>query len=127
MIVLDASVLIGHFDGDDVHHGRADALLAAAQDELGASSLTLAEVLMVPVREGRAESVLLALRDLEVRELPVPPDDAVRLARLRAETGLRMADCCVLLVAETLGAAVATFDERLAGAAERRSLPVLGR
>jgi predicted nucleic acid-binding protein len=52
MIVLDASVLIAYLDGDDDHHEASEAILAAAIDEdVGANSLTLAEVLVVPVRE----------------------------------------------------------------------------
>jgi predicted nucleic acid-binding protein len=36
-----------------------------------------------------------------------------------------MPDCCVLLAAEDAAAKVASFDERLAQAAEKRNLPVL--
>nr|WP_293774994.1 hypothetical protein [Sporichthya sp.] len=43
---------------------------------------------------------------------------------MRAETGLRMPDCCVLLSAEATGATVATFDDRLAASAEARNLAV---
>ncbi|GAA0651373.1 hypothetical protein GCM10010174_88910 [Kutzneria viridogrisea] len=42
---------------------------------------------------------------------------AGRLAALRASTGLKMPDAVVLLTAEVSGAALATFDERLAAAA----------
>jgi predicted nucleic acid-binding protein len=59
VIVVDASVLIGYLDGEDAHHGAVEALLAAAvDDELGANPLTLAEVLVVPARDGRLDSVL---------------------------------------------------------------------
>ena len=54
------------------------------------------------------------LHMLEVNELPFPPDSAVRLAKLRASTGLKMPDCCVLLAAADAGATVASFDGRLA-------------
>ncbi|MDQ6851741.1 MAG: type II toxin-antitoxin system VapC family toxin [Actinomycetota bacterium] len=128
MIVLDASVLIAYLDGEDDHHADAETLLAAAiDDDLGANPLTLAEVLVAPVRTGRLQSVQTALRDLEVDELPFPSDAAVRLARLRVSTGLTMADCCVLLAGEDLGASVAAIDDRLARAAEDRGLRVLGR
>jgi predicted nucleic acid-binding protein len=128
VIVLDASVLIAYLDGDDRHHGAAETLLAGAiDDDLGANPLTLAEVLVAPARDGRLEPTQTALRDLEVRELPFPSDAAVGLARLRAGTGLKMPDCCVLLAAEDSGATVATFDDRLAATAERRNLEVLGR
>ena len=59
-------------------------------DDLGANSLTLAEVLVVPVRDGRLDSTLAALRDFEIQELPFPDDAAAQLAQLRATAGLRM-------------------------------------
>lgn len=128
MIVLDASVLIAFLDGDDQHHAVAEALLEeAADDDLGANPLTLAEVLVVPARDGRLETATSALRDLEVAELPFPPDTAVRLAKLRADSGLKMPDCCVLLSAEDEAATVASFDDRLTRAALDRDLSVLGR
>ena len=128
MIVLDASVLIAYLDSEDRHHVAAEALLAEAiGDDLGANSLTLAEVLVVPAQGGRLELVRAVLHDLEVAELPFPADTAVKLAQLRADTGLKMPDCCVLLAAEDSGARVACFDDRLARAAEERDLEVIGR
>ena len=128
MIVLDAGVLIAYLDSDDNHHVAAEALLVGAiDDDLGANPLTLAEVLAVPARDGRLESAQTVLRELEVDELAFPRDTAVRLAQLRASTGLKMPDCCVLLAAEDAGAAVASFDDRLARTAEDRNPTVLGR
>ena len=126
MIGLDASVLIAFLDGDDRHHGAAEQLLTQAIDEdLAVNSLTLAEVLVVPVRDGRLDPVLAALRALEIQELSFPADAALGLARLRAATGLKMPDCCVILAAEEASATVASFDERLVQSAEARNLPVL--
>lgn len=126
MIVLDASILIAYLDSEDDHHETAEQLLAAVIDEdLAANPLTLAEALVVPVRIGRLHEVQAVLRDLEVSELPFPTNAAVRLAQLRAATGLRMPDCCVLLAAQDVGATVESFDERLARAAQDISLPVL--
>jgi len=68
---------------------------------------------------------LAALRALEIHELPFPADTAVRLAQLRAATGLKMPDCCVILAAEDAAATVASFDERLAQTAKTRNLPVV--
>ena len=128
MIVLDASVLIAYLDGDDSHHLAAQSLLVeAVDDDLGVNPLTLAEVLVVPARDGRLEPTQAALRDLEVDELPFPSGTAVRLAQLRATTGLKMPDCCALLSAEDAAATVASFDERLVQTAEARNLPVFGR
>ena len=126
MFFLDASVIIAYLDSDDNHHLAAEALLVrAVDDDLGANPLTLAEVLVVPARDGRLESAQTALRALEVNELPFPPDSAVRLAQLRARTGLKMPDCCVLLAAAAAGATVASFDCRLSRPAADCDLPVL--
>jgi predicted nucleic acid-binding protein len=47
---------------------------------------------------------------------------------LRAETRLKLPDCCVLLAAEQVSDAhVATFDDRLDVAARQRGFVVLGR
>jgi len=123
VIVLDASVLIAHLDASDFHHERADRLLAASgSEELGASVVTLAEVLVGPARKGMVERALAALEQLAVAAVPIARETAVRLALVRAETGLKLPDCCVLLAAEESEAAVATFDGRLAGAATSRGL-----
>ena len=96
--MLDASVLIGYLDGADSHHEAAQALLTrVVDDDLGANPLTLAEVLVVPARTGRLDTLLSVLRDIDVQALPFPTDTAVQLAELRADTGLKMPDCCVLL------------------------------
>lgn len=127
MIVLDASVLIAYLDRDDSHHDAAEQLLAEAfKEQLGASTITLAEVLVAPARYDRLAHVDAALRDLEVTELTFPPDSAQRLAILRVRSSLKMPDCCVLLAAADHEAAVATFDGRLAKAARGQGLAVLG-
>jgi hypothetical protein len=60
----------------------------------------------------------MALRDLGVEEVPLGVDAASRLAVLRAETGLRLPDCCVLLAAQDAPAAsILTFDGRLGAGA----------
>ena len=115
MIVLDASVLIAHFDERDAHHERAGrALLDVAGEPLGAGPLTLAEVLVGPARHGRLATAAAALSALGVREVALGPDAPTRLARLRTETGLKLPDCCVVLAAQDAAAAtVLSFDERL--------------
>jgi predicted nucleic acid-binding protein len=126
VIVLDASVLIAFLAGDDVHHAAAERFLAdAIDDELAVNPLTLAEIFVAPVRDGHLEAVVAALAALEVHELPFPDETSVGLARLRAETGLRLPDCCVVLAAEAQGASIATFDGRLAKQAEKRGISVV--
>jgi predicted nucleic acid-binding protein len=117
VIVVDASVLIAHLDARDSHHERAAAALyeAAAGEALGASPITIAEVLVAPARAGRIETARAALRELDVSEIGFGPDAALRLALLRAETQLKMPDCCVLLAAQDAKAdAILSFDGLLA-------------
>ena len=123
MIVLDASVLIAHLNAADAHHDRATQLLLAAGDEpFAASPLTLAEVLVGPARTGLLDLASAILRQLGVTAVQLDADAPALLATLRAATGLKLPDCCVLLAAEQVGAAVLTFDDRLAAAAWKRGL-----
>jgi predicted nucleic acid-binding protein len=126
VIVVDAGVLIAHLDENDALHDRAvDALLRAAEQPFGCSPITLAEVLVGPARAGRLRDARNAITTLNVAEVPLGDDAAARLAALRAETALKMPDCCVLLAADdALAEAVLTFDDRLARAAEQRRLRV---
>lgn len=127
MIVLDASVLIAHLESTDAHHHRATQLLLdTAAESLGASPLTLAEVLVGPARSGRLDEAQSVLGELDIVPVPLAEYAPTRLATLRATTRLRLPDCCVLLATETADAAVATFDERLARAASDLGLDVRG-
>ena len=128
MIALDASFLIAHFSADDAHHERAvQSLEESADDALAVSTVTLAELLVGPVRSGTLKEAIAALAALELSESPLPNDAAVRLARLRAETRLRLPDCCVLLAAEEMSAeAIGTFDQQLSQAAKSRGIRVIG-
>jgi predicted nucleic acid-binding protein len=126
VIVLDACVVIAHLDGNDAHHDRATRLLAglAGQPKI-MSALTRAEVLVAPARAGRRRAVEDALDRLRVDTDDLPGGAAGSLADLRAHTGLRMPDCCVVLTAERHGPAeIATFDARLARAAAARGITV---
>lgn len=119
MIVVDAGLLIAHLDRRDAHHDRAEhLLLEVADDALGASPITVAEILVGPARAGRLNAAHRALRELGLGQVALHADAAVRLAAMRAETGLKLPDCCVLLAAEQAPAdALITFDRRLAQAA----------
>lgn len=126
MIVVDACVLIAHLDANDAHHERATRLLGGTGDlPLAASTITLAEILVGPIRAGRIRQAREALDRLGVTALELPADAAGALADLRATTGLKMPDCCVLWTVFTRQpAALATFDRQLIHAAESRHIPV---
>lgn len=126
MIALDASVIIAHLTPRDAQHAAAtDVLLGASPGSMLVHSLTLAEVLVGGVRVGRGA----AMRDdLQAAGIDVAPFDAgqpLRLAELRASSGLELPDCCVLDVALRHNASVATFDDGLAAGARLRGVVVL--
>lgn len=123
MIILDASVLIAHLDATDVHHDEARTLLTdAGAEELGASVITLAEVMVAPARSGRLQNAQDVIDRLGIIEISPSSHAAQRLAELRATTGLKMPDCCVLAAAEQAGGRVATFDRALGRAAQELDL-----
>ncbi len=125
MIVLHASVLIGYLDAGDAHHERATALLTREiDDDFAVNLLTLAEILVAPTRTGQRDTVLGILNDLGVETLQFPAGAAVTLAQLRAETMLKMPDCCVLISARDRQARLASFDERVVKAARALGLDV---
>lgn len=126
MIVLGANVLIGHLDAHDNQHDRARTLLAGTGgDPLGVNALTMAEVLVAPIQHGWGEQARGDLAALGVTAIALGAGEAGQLATLRAETGLKMPDSCVLLTAEVQRARLATFDDRLARVATSRGLDLV--
>jgi predicted nucleic acid-binding protein len=121
VIVVDAGVLIAHLDERDAQHEKAvERLLALVEQPLGCSPITLAEVLVGPARTGQIEVARRAIMELAIAEIPLADDAAARLASLRADTNLKLPDCCVLLAALDAGAeSVLTFDDRLMREAAR--------
>ncbi len=112
MIVVDASVLIAFLDPNDSHHAAAVELLEESAPPLIVHPITAAEVLVAPVRRGIADRVWSDLIAIGV-EIDDTPIDPLQLARLRAKTGCKMPDCCVIASAIAHDTSVATFDERL--------------
>jgi len=127
VIALDASVLIAFLADSDPHQAKARSLLEALSNEpWGASSVTLAETLVYPARAGRLEEAETALVGLDVQELPLGAGAPGRMAEMRAELGLKMPDCCVLLAAQNNDATVASFDVGLLSAAGKLGLKAAG-
>ncbi|MCU4187166.1 type II toxin-antitoxin system VapC family toxin [Acidiferrimicrobium sp. IK] len=126
MITLDARVLIAHFDPVDSHHEAATAILFDAKPgSTLVHTLTMAEVLVGGCRIGRGAAMRDHLRAAGVGVAPRDDDEALRLAELRAGTGLKLPDCCVLDVALHHQTSLATFDAALASIARRRGVAVL--
>jgi predicted nucleic acid-binding protein len=115
MIVLDASVVIAHFASHDVHHQVAAKFFRDhLDDEFAVHTLTLTEILVGPTRADREVFALQQLAAIGVAEWMPPANSAARLARIRADVGLKLPDCCVLDAAMVTGSPLATFDEQLA-------------
>ena len=112
MIVVDASVLIAFLDPNDGQHSAAVEILEDASPPLLVHPITAAEVLVAAVGNDAAPRCWADLTAIGV-ELDDTPIDPLLLAKLRAKTGCKMPDCCVLASAASRNTAVATFDERL--------------
>ena len=86
MIVLDASVLIAHFEAADANHDAATNLLAAhALEPFAASVVTLAEVYVGAARANQADRLEQLLDLLGVQSLDLPAGAARHLGELRAQ------------------------------------------
>ena len=127
MIVVDASVVIALLDRGDAHHENARALAEAhAADGFLIHPVTLTEVLVGAVRNGRGTQRLAELTAIGIQTTHHDPNEPLFLAELRVMSGLPLPDCCVLAAALRAGALIATFDARLARAAISSGVGVIG-
>lgn len=123
--VLDASALIALLDADDAHHAVAlDVLEKLAGEALLMHSLTVAECFVGPVSVGREQQLVEALDRLRIVVDLGDDSSPLRLARVGAETGLRMPDCCPIEVADRRGSVLITFDARQREGAVRLGVEV---
>src|SRR5690606_15420775 len=93
VMVLDAGVLIALADDRDAHHLAARRFIEANIDErFAANAVNIAESLVHAVDGDVAESVLEAYELIGIIPLDVTGESAAPIARVRAETRLRMPD-----------------------------------
>jgi predicted nucleic acid-binding protein len=119
LIHLDAGVLIGVLDGNDVHHEAARQVLAGALhagDRLAMAASAFAECLVGPARRGAADirTVRNLVERLPVAVIPLDVEVAVAAARLRAaHRTFRLPDALVIATAIEDGAdQLVTTDRR---------------
>lgn len=124
MIVLDAGMLIALWDRQDAHYAAARSIIQQHSSAV-MHSINVGEALVHPIRRGLEHWARTQLSALDIREAPPVPEEAFLLARARAETGLKMPDCCSLVTAESLQLPLATLDRRLAKVARQRGVRVL--
>ncbi|MHA7986552.1 type II toxin-antitoxin system VapC family toxin [Rathayibacter sp. CAU 1779] len=125
MIVLDASVVIAHFAITDSHAAEALEILDT-EEELVIHPMNLAEALVRPAQTGSEVTASTHIKSIGIEPLASPMDEPLALARLRADTGLKLPDCCTLAAAIREGATLATFDVRLAAAGRAHGVEVVG-
>jgi predicted nucleic acid-binding protein len=132
VFVIDTSIAMAWCFEDETTES-ADAVLDRLRDDQAAVPaiwpLEVANVLLVAERRGRL-SEAKASRFLELlSQLPIEVDDAPRdLAGIVAagrRHKLSAYDASYLVLAERLGAPLATLDRRLAKAAERAGVELL--
>jgi predicted nucleic acid-binding protein len=111
LIVLDAGVVIGFLDAEDVHHASARRAISGAyesSDSLVLPVSAYAEVLVAPSTKGVAavRTVDSALEKLRVAIEVATPSIAKRAAMLRAKfpSKLRLPDALVIATAENIDA-----------------------
>ncbi len=125
MIALDASVLIAYLNPVDAHHQAATRiLLTGTPGEMLVHTITMAEVLVGGVRIGQGTAMRDDLRAAGIAVAPHDDGESLRLAELRAASGLKLPDCCVLDIALQHRANLATFDNSLAAEASKRGVPI---
>lgn len=119
LIHLDAGVLIGFLDREDVHHARSRSVIADALDQghrLAMAASALAECLVGPARQGEAAIDLVhALRErLPIGIVDLDAEIATAAARLRAKHRvLRLPDALVIATASSSAAdQLVTTDRR---------------
>lgn len=129
MIVLDANVLIAHFDPGHVHHAEAGRLLSERPvDGFAMSTITIAEVLTGAGSDSETHALATDIKRLGIQELSLPAGSATSIAVLRRQTGLPIPDCILIASVQLPGGkgqhSLATFDARLAGKARGLGIAV---
>jgi predicted nucleic acid-binding protein len=126
MVTLDASLVIAHLNPHEPHHDVVTAYLQTVKDRgFVMHPINLAAVLTGGVRTGRGQEMLTDLQNIGVREADLPAGQPLRLATLRATTGLKIPACCALETALATTSPLATVDERLAKAARDHRVAVV--
>ena len=125
IVVLDASALIALLSSDDPHHDWAVRMfLDTVAWQFQMTVLNQAEAMVHPTKSSRLEQFLAAVDNLRIEIVPVESSDGAQLAKIRADTNLRMPDVLVLHQALKVQGAIATTDKDLAKAARARSVGV---
>ena len=111
MIILDTCVLIAFADPANIFHTDSERILATTEP-LAITALSGAELMVHPSPDQRHQWRDM-LRKLAIDVVPITEDDMEAIAQTRRESSLKMPDALVVWAAQTHGAAIASFDQRL--------------
>ncbi|MEY4554112.1 MAG: hypothetical protein RL197_539 [Actinomycetota bacterium] len=124
-IVLDAGVIIGLYDDNDPHHTWArDFMFQTTSDKLIMSAINHAEILVYPIKAGVKDAFLAGIKGLDIKLDVSSLQETEHLARLRAETGLKMTDVCAIHLATSEDSILATTDKAVAKVAQSLGIEV---
>ena len=124
-VVLDASVLIALYSSKDRNHAWAmDFFKQTLDRDLKMTVLNFSECLAHPVRAGKLQRFNAGIAGLGIEIVGLEPLAGPELAKLRAETGLKMPDVLVLFEALKSNAALASTDSQVSNTAREMSLEV---
>jgi predicted nucleic acid-binding protein len=114
-LVCDANVVIALFDANNVHHSEAiEIYLQSTGTPIYLSALTYAEILTQPAAQGKLDFFVKNLETGGFEVAEISKELAIEMSQVRAATGLKMPDVCVLALANYLGAELVTADQKLA-------------
>ena len=111
MIILDTCVLIAFADPSNIFHADSERILATTEP-LAITALSGTELMVHPSPDQRRQWREM-LRKLAIDVVPITEDDMEAIAAVRRESGLKMPYALVVWAAQTHGAAIASFDQRL--------------
>lgn len=122
VVVFDSDVLIGFLKVDDAHHEQAveqvRASLVPGTRRL-LCAVNYAEILIGPLRAGRAERVKQMLTHFTIETVEVDGALAEQAATVRARTGLKLPDAFAVATALHVGhrgsmdVSLASFDKKV--------------
>lgn len=115
-VVLDSSVLIALMDRNNERHTMVLSHLTSEQSTYVISTISFAEVLVLPHRQGKATDAEKSLRNFVHEMIDVSPEVAAQAAAIRASKGLKLPDAIISATAELARATLLTFDQKLAQA-----------
>lgn len=100
--VFDSDVVIGYLNRNDAHHDEARQLMrraAAPRTRRQICAVTLAEVLVGPLRAGRAQTIWDMVAGLSFEIIPADTGLSTRAAAVRAEKNLKLPDAFAVATA----------------------------